>query len=108
MKRRLARHGFTRSFQLHADPEQQDQLTTWYEYLCCEYWWLDRHASEAERLKPDHDKRGQELLDLKFIMPHETPESVQDMFWALGIDKEGNEAVKSRRRSRQRAKESIS
>ena len=31
--KRLARHGFERSFQLHEGPGRQDKLTTWIEYL---------------------------------------------------------------------------
>ncbi|PNY27815.1 Uncharacterized protein TCAP_02250 [Tolypocladium capitatum] len=79
MKRRLARHGFTRPFQLKADPKQQDKLTTWTEYLCFEYWWLDRHTASLERLKPDHDKRWQELVDLKVLKPHETKEFIRTL-----------------------------
>ncbi|KAK0655338.1 hypothetical protein B0T16DRAFT_396726, partial [Cercophora newfieldiana] len=33
VKRRLAQHGFTRTFQLEKDPRRQDKLTTWIEYL---------------------------------------------------------------------------
>lgn len=41
VKRRLARHGFTRPFQLKEDANQQDELTTWIEYLNYEYFLLD-------------------------------------------------------------------
>lgn len=79
MKRRLARHGFTRPpFQLCEDPKQQDQLTTWIEYLCFEYWWLDRHTKSIERLKQDHDKFSQELVDLQLLKPPETKRSIPE------------------------------
>ncbi|KAJ6437890.1 protein kinase [Purpureocillium lavendulum] len=75
--RRLARHGFTRPFQLQEDPKQQDELTTWIEYLGFEYWWLDRYTDSIERLKPDHDRRWQELVDKKIPKPHETKDFIR-------------------------------
>lgn len=77
VKRRLARHGFTQPFQLQEDPKLQDKLTTWIEYLCFEYWWLDRHTDSIERLKPDHDRRWQELVDKKIPKLHETEDSIR-------------------------------
>lgn len=77
MKRRLARHGFTWPFQLHEDPKQQDRLTTWIEYLSFEYWWLDRHTKSIERLKPDHDRRWQELVNSELFKPYETKEFIR-------------------------------
>ncbi|KAM0417218.1 hypothetical protein ACHAPT_012795 [Fusarium lateritium] len=56
IKRRLANHDFIRPFELKEDPKQQDQLTTWIEYLGFEFWWLDKHAGDVERLAPEHDK----------------------------------------------------
>lgn len=32
VRRRLARHGFTRPFELNQDPKQQGKLETWIEY----------------------------------------------------------------------------
>ncbi|PHH90253.1 hypothetical protein CDD83_4161 [Cordyceps sp. RAO-2017] len=60
-KRRLERHAFTRPFQLNEDPKQQDKLTTWIEYLCFEYWWLDRYTKSIKRLQPDYDKAWQDV-----------------------------------------------
>ncbi|KID85143.1 ankyrin 2,3/unc44, partial [Metarhizium majus ARSEF 297] len=77
VKRRLARHNFTRPFYLHEDPKQQDKLTTWIEYLNFECWWLDRHTRAIEHFKPAHDKAWKELVDLKMLRTHETPESVR-------------------------------
>ncbi|KAI1498084.1 hypothetical protein F5X99DRAFT_432308 [Biscogniauxia marginata] len=37
VKHRLAKHGFTQTFQLEEDPKRQDNLTTWIEYLNYEY-----------------------------------------------------------------------
>ncbi|CVL09348.1 uncharacterized protein FMAN_15506 [Fusarium mangiferae] len=61
VKRRLARHDFTLSFELDEDPKKQDKLTTWIEYLNYEYWWLDKYTSDIERLEPEHGKLWQEL-----------------------------------------------
>ena len=72
--RRLARHGFTRPFQLKEDLKQQNQLATWIEYLNFEYWWLDRYTDTIERLKPGYDKAWQKLVDSKVLRPHETTE----------------------------------
>jgi hypothetical protein len=76
MKRRLARHGFTRPFQLNEDPKQQDQLSTWIEYLYFEYWWLDWYTDTIDRLKPDDDKAWQKLVDSKVLRLNETRESI--------------------------------
>ncbi|POR35149.1 Uncharacterized protein TPAR_04654 [Tolypocladium paradoxum] len=92
MKRRLARHGFIRPFQLEVDPKQQDKLTTWIEYLYFEYWWLDRHTASIERLKPDHDKRWQELVDLKVVFPHETKEFIRTTACGIQQGKERDRA----------------
>ncbi|KAL3957298.1 hypothetical protein ACCO45_007876 [Purpureocillium lilacinum] len=77
VKRRLTRHGFTRALLLQEDPKQQDKLTTWIEYLCFEYWWLDWYNDSIERLEPDHDKRWQELVDKKIPKPHETKDLIR-------------------------------
>lgn len=76
VKRRLARHGFTRPFELKEDPKQQDNLSTWIEYLCFEYWWLDWYTDIINRLAPDYDKTWQKLTDSKVLRPHETQEYV--------------------------------
>ncbi|KJZ70489.1 hypothetical protein HIM_10118 [Hirsutella minnesotensis 3608] len=77
VKHRLARHNFTRPFQLIQDPKQQDKLTTWIEYLGFEYWWLDFYTETVNRLKPHHDKAWQELVDSNVLRPHETKESIR-------------------------------
>ncbi|KID72367.1 uncharacterized protein G6M90_00g089080 [Metarhizium brunneum] len=73
VKARLARHGFTRSFYLAEDPKQQDKLTTWIEYLCFEYWWLDRYTATKERLKSKHDDAWIEVKNQGVVKEGETP-----------------------------------
>lgn len=83
VKRRLADHGFIRSFELEEDPTQQDKLTTWIEYLGFESWWFDKHIGDIDRLAPEHDKAWKELVDSKIVGPHDTPESVRSDQTAL-------------------------
>lgn len=81
VKRRLSRHHFTQPFSLHIDPKLQDRSTTWTEYLCFEYWWLDRHTMTAKRHKLNLDKCWQELLEQGIVTPRETREFVlSDVF----------------------------
>ncbi|KAK7421732.1 hypothetical protein QQZ08_009820 [Neonectria magnoliae] len=103
VKRRLARHGFTRPFHLHEDLKQQDKLTTWIEYLNFECWWLDRHTSVIEHFKPAHDKAWQELVDLKVLRPHETPESVRTMASAIQERAEEDQAWGAVKRAKSEA-----
>lgn len=62
LKERLAKHGFTRTFHLDKDPDRQDKLTTWIEYLGYEYWWLDQYT----------DKKAEERLDMNLFWVFET------------------------------------
>ncbi|GAB1312196.1 hypothetical protein MFIFM68171_02406 [Madurella fahalii] len=74
VKRRLAIHGFTRTFQLDKDPKRQDKLTTWIEYLNYEYSWYDRYAQYIKRLQPQHDEDWKKLVDSGVLRPSETEE----------------------------------
>ncbi|KAF4943311.1 hypothetical protein FGADI_13500 [Fusarium gaditjirri] len=72
MKHRLTHHDFTRPFELDEDPEKQDKLTTWIEYLNYECWWLDKYTRDIERLELQHDELWQDLVNKKILRPHET------------------------------------
>ncbi|KAI1073381.1 hypothetical protein F5B20DRAFT_587319 [Whalleya microplaca] len=104
VKRRLARHGFTQPFELDEDPKKQDKLTTWIEYLNYEYWWLDKYASDIERLEPDHDKRWQELVDMGILRPHETKEFVRTTASPMERQTEDDQAQKTVQRAMSEAK----
>lgn len=104
VKRRLARHDFTRPFELDEDPKNQDKLTTWIEYLNYEYWWLDKHTCDIERLEPEHDRLWQELVDDKILRPHETKEFVQTMASPMERSKERQRAQKAVERAKSEAK----
>lgn len=74
VKRRLAQHGFTRTFQLEEDPKRQDKLTTWVEYLNYEYSWYDRYERSVKRLQPQHDEDWTKLVESGVLRPSETEE----------------------------------
>ncbi|KAG5748613.1 hypothetical protein H9Q70_008726 [Fusarium xylarioides] len=104
VKRRLARHDFTQPFELNEDPRKQDKLTTWIEYLNYEYWWLNKHSSDIERLEPEHDKLWQELVDDKILRPHETKEFVRTTASPMERQNEEDLAWKAVQRTESEAK----
>lgn len=104
VKRRLASHDFTQSFDLDEDPKKQDRLTTWIEYLNYEYWWLDKYTSDIERLEPEHDKLWQELVEKRILRPHETKEFVRTMASPMERQSEEDQAEKVVRRTESEAK----
>merc|ERR1712093_879767 len=55
--------GFVQPFELHADPKQQDQWTTYVEYLAFEYFWLGRFARSAQKLRVQHNAGVVEPID---------------------------------------------
>ncbi|KHN99766.1 Chromo domain-like protein [Metarhizium album ARSEF 1941] len=104
MKARLARHGFKRTFHLAEDPKQQDQLTTWIEYLGFEYWWLDRHTATFERLKPIHDEAWEKLKREGMVQDDETPEFVRTEESALGCQRDIDDAREALQDAESKAK----
>ncbi|KAB5513039.1 hypothetical protein GE09DRAFT_1047315 [Coniochaeta sp. 2T2.1] len=84
VKRRLAKHGFTRTFQLDEDPKRQDKLTTWIEYINYEYSWYDRYARLFKRLQPKYDAAWQKLVDSGVLRPGETDEFLRTDESSLG------------------------
>lgn len=80
VKKRLARHRFTREFELDRDPTRQDMLTTWIEYLNYEYWHYDQYMSEVERLRPRYDQAWKELVDSNTLRPYEREEYILKNF----------------------------
>lgn len=77
VKRRLTKHGFTRMFQLDEDPQRQDKLTTWIEYLNYEYSWHDRYTRLFKRQQPKYDEAWKKLVDSGVLRPGETDESLR-------------------------------
>ena len=99
LHKRLARHGFERSFQLNEDPDRQDQLTTWIEYLGFEYVEYDKHANTVERLQQQYDEAWKKLVDSKVLKPFETEEAFDYLFsiQLQGEESEAQKAVQSAR-----------
>ncbi|PQE09032.1 ankyrin 23 unc44 protein [Rutstroemia sp. NJR-2017a BBW] len=81
LHKRLASHEFERSFQLNEDPDRQDKLATWSEYLGFEYVEYDKHANIMMRLQQQYNEAWKKLVDCKVLTPFETAESL----WTPGI-----------------------
>lgn len=95
MKARLTKYGFTRSFQLQQDLEQQDKLTTWIEYLGYEYWFYDRATNFVGRFQRQHDDAWKELVDSNLLRPGETYEVMCDVETVFKHEKERQQAEKA-------------
>ncbi|KAI3328348.1 hypothetical protein F4824DRAFT_483723 [Ustulina deusta] len=92
LQRVLAHYGFSHPCQVHQDPEQQDKLTTWIEYLayaCCV------HALAARRLKqaqPGYDEAWETLVNAKVLEASDTRESICDPEYCYQGDIERSQA----------------
>jgi hypothetical protein len=97
LKERLAKHGFTRQFQLDEDPTRQDKLTTWIEYLGYEYWWYDQLAP-SKRGEQLYQEAWKNLSDSVVLRPFETEEHICDTasaFQHASEEERAKEAVES-------------
>ncbi|KAL8296257.1 hypothetical protein RB600_001643 [Gaeumannomyces tritici] len=103
VKRRLARHGFTRPFELNQDPKQQGKLETWIEYLGFECWWLDLFTRAIERRQEHHDKEWQKLKDTGVLRPDETAEYIRTEECAMRRQSEKDRARAAVERSEKNA-----
>ncbi|KAL2877654.1 hypothetical protein SGCOL_006991 [Colletotrichum sp. CLE4] len=104
VKRRLASHDFMQPFDLDEDPTKQDRLTTWIEYLNYECWWLDKCISDIQRLKPEHDKLWQELVEKEILKPHETKEFIRTDTSGMEAELEEHQARKAVQRAESEAR----
>jgi hypothetical protein len=98
LRERLARHGFTRPFQLDEDAARQDKITTWIEYLGYEYWWYNRYTGFVSSDQTRHDKAWDKLVDAKVLRPGETEEVICDIDTAFrdsSEEKRAGRAVQS-------------
>ncbi|KAH7325038.1 hypothetical protein B0I35DRAFT_425469 [Stachybotrys elegans] len=62
VQRRMAKHGFTRTFELDKDPGRQDRVTTWVEYIAYEYSWCDRYQRPADEACAGVDETWKTLV----------------------------------------------
>ncbi|CZR65639.1 uncharacterized protein PAC_15539 [Phialocephala subalpina] len=95
VKQGLAEHGFTRAFQLDEDPERQDKLTTWIEFLDYEYWWYDKDMRFVKRQQPQYDEAWKELVDSQVLRPNETEEFICNIASAFQHESEEERANKA-------------
>ena len=90
LRDRLTKHGFERSFQLNEDPDQQNKLDTWVEFLGWECWHYDESARVINRRQSQHDKAWKKLVDSKVLESFETEERLWDFGYALQLRGEEN------------------
>ncbi|KAH7317404.1 hypothetical protein BKA65DRAFT_483624 [Rhexocercosporidium sp. MPI-PUGE-AT-0058] len=98
LKRSLARHGFTRPIELDKDPERQDKLTTWIEFLDFKHWFYDKDIRIVKHLQPEYDEAWKELVDSQVLKPNETEEficSIDSVFQRASERERAEKAVKS-------------
>ena len=100
VERSLARHGFTRPFKLDEDPERQDKLTTWIEYLDYEFWLYDKDMRIVKRLQPQYDAAWNQLVDAQVLRTFETEEFICDVDSAFQRGREEERAEKAVEASR--------
>jgi hypothetical protein len=79
VKQRLAKHGFTQTFQLTEDLDLQDKTATWIEYLGFEYWWFEHYEAAARRLQARRNKDWSQLVRSDVLWPEETQEFITDV-----------------------------
>ncbi|OAA58603.1 hypothetical protein SPI_06676 [Niveomyces insectorum RCEF 264] len=94
-KRRLARYGFTRAFEVDKDPRRQDKLTEWVEYLNYEYTWHDKYTRIVKREKLVYEEAWTKLADSGVLRPGETEETIRTDGHAFGRQAEKDRAAKA-------------
>lgn len=77
LQRRLARYRFERSFHLNEDPDRQDKLATWIEFLSFGYMRHEKHTDIMERLQQQYDEAWKMLVVSDVLKPLETDESFE-------------------------------
>ena len=100
VKKLLAPLGFTRPFQFHEDPTQQDSLTTWIEYLGFEYALHYKYDLYVKEHQPDYDKAWKTLVDAKVLRPSDTEEYICDIEAAFQAQHEEDQAEKAVKRAK--------
>ncbi|KAI0401503.1 hypothetical protein F4802DRAFT_618835 [Xylaria palmicola] len=82
----LAKYDFHQQHQFHNDPQQQDKLTTWIEYLgfTCSFHY--RYSRLARSMKPAYDAAWTKLVDAKVMRSDETEQSIREPACAISDD----------------------
>ena len=89
---RLTKYEFERSFQLNEDPDQQNKLETWIEFLGWHYRWYDGSAKVVSRQQSRHDEAWKKLVNSKVLEPFETEELLWDFAYTMQLRGEENQA----------------
>ncbi|KAF2211410.1 hypothetical protein CERZMDRAFT_85569 [Cercospora zeae-maydis SCOH1-5] len=92
MAARLIKYGIDRPFRLAQDLNQQDQLSTWIEYLGYEHYFYDRAATYVSRSQQEHDRAWEKLVSLGVLRPEETYEVLCDVETGFQHEKERHQA----------------
>lgn len=95
VKRSLTKHGFTRSFELCADSEQQSRLNTWIEFLDYEYWLYDKDMRFVRRRQSKYDEAWKELVSSNVLRSFETEEFICSIDSAFFHQSERDEAERA-------------
>lgn len=96
-RRLLMDHGFVQPFQLQADSKQQDQWTTYVEYLAFECSRLGTLSMSAQKLQLQHDVEWEGLIKEEVVKPLDTYDDVASM---EAEDMRGRELEKAARAAR--------
>ena len=91
----IAQYDFTRPFQLHQDPTQQDKLTTWIEYLGYACAVHSRFIHLIKKRQPDYDRAWKTLVDSGVLRPSETDEYIRGIECLLKRQSESDQAEKA-------------
>ncbi|KAK3373231.1 hypothetical protein B0T24DRAFT_666528 [Lasiosphaeria ovina] len=70
-------HELPLPIQYHEDPGQQDQVTTWLEYLAYEYALHYRHRLLIKNGRSKHDQEWKKLVHSNVLRPLETEEHIR-------------------------------
>ncbi|KAK4143959.1 uncharacterized protein C8A04DRAFT_28302 [Dichotomopilus funicola] len=95
VQRCLAKHHFTRPFQLNNDVEKRDPLTTCIEYLACECLWYDLYESLLQRSQSIYDKEWAELANSGILRRRETSEFLHSGLFMVRHQTKGDNARKA-------------
>ncbi len=79
MGKLFAEYAFARPFQLHDDVAQQDELTTWAEYLGYQLAAHYRYKCLRARMQPRYDSAMHTLWDANVLRPFETESYICDI-----------------------------
>lgn len=92
IKARLIKYDFARPFHLEEDLEQQDELTTWIEYLGYEYFFYNQAANYIKCFQKRHDDAWRRLVDSNLLRPEETYDVIYDLETPFRYERERQQA----------------